>query len=72
MPINEMFCGGAVTYTTTISPSDGQVDDINRDVHNITGLRTNTLYLVTTVALRSGIRIHEAILNVSTPQSLSK
>ena len=72
IPINEMFCDGAVTYTTTVSPSDGQVDVVNQTIHNITGLTGNTTYAITTVALRRGDVVHSVTIIVSTLQSKSK
>ena len=72
IPINEMFCGGAVTYTTTVSPSDGQVDVVNQTIHNITGLAGNTTYAVTTIALRRGYVVHSVTIIVSTLQSKCK
>ena len=69
-----MYCGGAsaVTYTTTVSPSDGQVDVVNQTIHNITGLVENTTYAITTVALRSGNMVHNATIIASTLESESK
>ena len=72
IPINEMFCGGAVTYTTTVSPPHGQIDAISQTVYNITGLRDNTTYAITTFALRRSDIVHSVTIIVSTLQSQSK
>ena len=72
IPINETFCGGAVTYNTTVSPSHGQVDVINQTISNITGLTNNILYEITIDALRGDSIIHQTRINQSTRQTLSK
>ena len=71
IPINEIFCGGALNYTT-IPPSDGKLNVVNETVHNISGLRINTSYEITTVALRNGSEVLNATMNEMTLQSLSK
>ena len=71
--MNETFCAGSVTYTTTVEPSDGNVSMINETMHNITELKASTLYTITTtVALRGSDKEYEATLNVSTLQPTSK
>ena len=72
IPINEMFCGGAVTYSTTVSPSHGQLDVINQTISNITGLTNNTFYEITIDTLRGDSRIYQTRINQSTLQLLSK
>ena len=70
--INEMFCGGAVTYSTTVSPSHDQIVAINQTISNITGLTDNTLYEITINALRGDSRIYQTRIIQSTLQPLSK
>ena len=71
--IDQMFCGGNVTYNTTVSPPNDQIKIIKSEtMHKITGLTNNTNYSITTVALRRGGIIHQDIMNNSTLQSQSK
>ena len=70
--IDEMFCGGAVTYSTTVSPSHGQINDTNQKISNITGLTNNTLYEITINALRGDSRVYQTRIIQSTLQPLSK
>ena len=72
IPINEMYCGETVTYNTTVSPPHGHIHAISQTAYNITGLRENTTYVITTVALRRGDVVHSVTLIVSTLQSQSK
>ena len=69
--IDEIFCGGAVNYSTTISPSDGQLVVINDTFHKFTGLTSNTSYTITTNALRRNSLIHHTEITESTLKSLS-
>ena len=69
MPI---YCGGAVTYTTTILPSHGQIVVINETIHNITGLTNNTSYVITVDAWRGDNRVHQTRISQSTLQPMSK
>ena len=69
--IDEMFCGGAVDYSTTISPSHGQLVVINDTFHNFTGLTSNTSYIITTNAIRRNSLIHHTEITESTLGSLS-
>ena len=48
----KLYCGGAVTYTTTVSPSHDQIAITNEKMHNITGLTSNTSYMITIDAWR--------------------
>ena len=70
--INEIFCDGAITYNTTVSPSHGQIDDKNQKISNITGLTINTLYVITIDALREDSRVHQTRIIQSTLQPISK
>ena len=69
-----MFCGGAVTYSTTVSPSHGQIDFINQTISNITGLTNSTLYVITIDALRgdSICVVYQTRIIQSTLQPISK
>ena len=67
-----MFCGGAVTYTTTVSPSHGQIDVISETMHNITGLTNNTSYMITVDAWRGDNRVHQTRISHSTLELLGK
>ena len=67
-----MFCGEALTYTTTVSPSHGQIVAINQTIRNITGLTNNTLYEITINTLRGDSRVHQIRIIQSTLQPLSK
>jgi len=69
--IDEMFCGGAVNYSTTISPSDGQLEVIDGTFHNFTGLTSDTSYTITTKALRRNSLIHHTEITESTLGSSS-
>ena len=72
IPINEIFCGGTITYGTTVSPSHGQVNVINQTISNITGLTNNTLYVITIDALRGDSKVHQIRIIQSTLQPISK
>ena len=72
IPINEAYCGGAVTYTTTVSPSHGQTAIMNETIHNIIGLTSNTSYAITVDAWRGDNRVHQTRISQSTLQPLSK
>ena len=72
IPINETFCGGAVTYSITVSPSHDQIYVISETRSYITGLTNNTLYEITINALRGDSIIHQTTINQSTRQPLSK
>jgi len=65
-----MFCGGAVNYISTISPSHGQLVVINDTFHNFTGLTSDTSYTITTIALRRNSPIHYTEIRESTLGSL--
>ena len=67
-----MFCGGAVTYTTTVSPSNGQIFNISKTIHNITGLTNNTPYMITVDAWRGDNRVHQTRISQSTLDPLGK
>ena len=41
-----MFCGGAMTYDTMISPSHGQIGIISEPLCNTTGLTNNNYFIV--------------------------
>ena len=72
LPINEILCGGGVTYTTTVSPSDGQIVMMNQTIHNITELTNDTLYEITVNAWRGDKRVHQTRISQSTVQPISK
>ena len=72
IPINEAYCGGAVTYTTTVSPSHGQIAIMNETIHNITGLTNNTSYMIAVDAWRGDSKVHQTRISRSTLQPLSK
>ena len=67
-----MFCGGAVTYSTTVSPSHGHIDVINQTISNITGLTNSTLYVITIDASRGDSIVHQTRIIQSTLQPISK
>ena len=67
-----MYCGGAVTYTTTVSPSHDQIAITNEKMHNITGLTSNTSYMITVDAWRGDNRVHQTRISQSTLQPMSK
>ena len=54
--IDQKFCGGNVRYNTAVYPSDNSRVLIftNQTIlmHNITGLKENTTYMITTMASR--------------------
>ena len=67
-----MFCGGNITYNTTVSPSHGQVDVINQTISIITGLKNNMLCEITIDALRGDSKVHQIRIIQSTLQPISK
>ena len=65
--MNETFCAGSVTYTTTVEPSDGNVTMINETMHNITELKASTLYTINVSTLQPtskhvAINIHHILI----------
>ena len=61
-----------MTYNTTILPSHGQIVITNETIHNITGLTSNTSYMITVDAWRGDNRVHRTSLNNSTLEALGK
>ena len=61
-----------MTYTTTVSPSHGQIAITNETILNITGLTSNTSYMITVDAWRGDNRVHQTRISQSTLQPLSK
>ena len=61
-----------MTYTTTVSPSHGQMAITNETIHNITRLTNNTSYVITVDAWRGDNRVHQTRISQLTLQPLSK
>ena len=70
IPINELFCGGALNYDTTVSPPGGPVVAINDTIRNITNLISNTSYEITVDALIESSSVHQTKIDHSTLQPL--